>query len=94
MGEGDSVRFWFDDQVGMGLLYRLFPRVFRVVSNKESSVKECYVWVGDVVSWDISFRRALRPLELVEFESLSNLLGNVVLYRDSTDRCIWKLHLA
>lgn len=31
---------WFDDWVGLGHLYVLYPRVFRVVSNKESSVNE------------------------------------------------------
>ena len=76
----------------MGPLHLLFPRVFRVVSNKGLSVKECYVWVGNVVSWDISFRSALRQSELVEFESLLSLFANVVLCGDSINRHIWKPH--
>lgn len=44
--ESDRVRFWFDDWMGMGLLHVLFPRVFRIASNKESSVRDCYVGMG------------------------------------------------
>lgn len=46
MGVGDSVRFWYYDCVRVGPLYLLLTRVFRVVSNEESSVKECYIWDG------------------------------------------------
>lgn len=40
VGEGGNISFWFDDWAGVGSLCHLFPRVFRVVSNKEFSVKE------------------------------------------------------
>ena len=77
MGEGDGVRFWFYDWVGVGPLCFLYPRVSKVVSNKECCVKECYVWDEDVLSWDVSIRRALRQSESVEFESLLSRLANV-----------------
>ena len=92
VGKGERVRFWFDDWVGVGPLQFLYPRVFRVVSNKECSVKElkeCYVWVGNTMSWDSSSRRALHQIELGENESLC-LLANIVLCRDSSDPRIWK----
>ena len=76
--------------MGVGPLCRLFPRVFRVVANRESSVKDCYCWVGDNVSWGVSVRRALHQSELVEFESSSSLLSNTFLCRDIVDCCIWK----
>lgn len=34
------VRFWLDDWVDVRLLLSLFPRLFRVVSNKQSSIQE------------------------------------------------------
>ena len=46
--------------------------------------------LGDVLSWDVSFRRALRQSELVEFESLLSLLANVSLCMNEVDRRIWK----
>ena len=85
VGKGERVRFWFDDWVGVGPLQFLYPRVFRVVSNKECSVKElkeCYVWVGNMMSWDISVRRALHQIELGQHASLLCLLANVVLCMD------------
>ena len=65
VGEGSDICFWSDDRVGVGPECRLFPRVFRVVPNKESSVKACYCWVGDNVSWDVGVRRALCQSESV-----------------------------
>lgn len=44
-----DVHFLYDDWVGVGSLLVLSPRVFRVVSNKESSVRECYVVSRKVV---------------------------------------------
>lgn len=39
---GRSVDFWLDDWLGLGPLYSLFPSIFKVVTNKESSANECY----------------------------------------------------
>ena len=90
VGEWVSVCFLFDDCMGVGPLHLLFPRMFRVASNKETSVKECYVWVGNVVSWNISIRRPLHQSELMEHETLLSILTNI-LCKDSKDYCIWKL---
>lgn len=37
-GQGREVRFLLDDWVGVRPLSELFPRLFRVVLNKESAV--------------------------------------------------------
>lgn len=50
IGEGRRVHFWSDDWVGVGPLSMRYRRVFREVSNKESSVNDCFVWRGDRVS--------------------------------------------
>lgn len=44
LGRGVRVRFGIMNGC-VGPLCLRFQRLFRVVSNKESSVKECYVWV-------------------------------------------------
>ena len=90
MGKGKTVRFLYDDWVGVAHLNFLFLRSFRVVSKKDTSVKECYVWDGNVLSWNTSFRWALRQLEVEVNESLSNILSNVFLCKDVPDFHIWK----
>ena len=65
--------------MGVGPLNLLFPRLFRVVSKKDAAVKDCYVWDGNEMSWNISFRWALRQSEVEVSESLSNLLSNIFL---------------
>lgn len=40
VGNGSRVQFWVDDWMVVGLLSVLFPRIFRLVLNKESVVKE------------------------------------------------------
>lgn len=42
VGDGRDVKFLINDRVGVGTLCELFPRVFRVMSNKESAVSNYY----------------------------------------------------
>ena len=81
VGEGKSVLFLFDDWVGIGPFWSLLPRLFRVVSNKESSVKDCYFWDGSKVSWHVSCRRVLRQPRGIEYESLLSILANAFICR-------------
>ena len=64
------------------------------MSNIDASIKECFVWVGNAVSWEIIVRRALCETEMVERESLSSLLTNVFLGKNSSDHRIWNLDSA
>ena len=68
----------------------LFLRLFRVVCNKESSVKDCYFWVGSKVSWFVSFRRWLRQFEASESESLLSILANIFNCKGQVNIRIWK----
>lgn len=33
---------WVNDWLGVGLLSQLFPKIFKAMSNKKSSIKDCY----------------------------------------------------
>ena len=68
----------------------LFSMVFRIVSNKESAIKDCYVWIADKEFWDLRFRTVLGKSESIEFESLMSLLSNVLFCMDTVDAHIWK----
>lgn len=48
VGEGHRVHLWIDDLLGMGPLCASFPRLFRIVITKSSSVKDCCCcrWFG------------------------------------------------
>ena len=76
-GDGRFLRFWLDDWVGVGPLCELFLRVFRLVSNKESVVSDCYEVMDGCIMWGVTFRRSLRLSKDVQYEELLSLLFNV-----------------
>lgn len=76
--------------MGVGPFMSLFPRVFRVVPNKKSLIRDCFSLVKEGFSWRIPLRRALRQLEESEFEHLLGLLSNIFLSRNDNDVRIWK----
>lgn len=57
----------------MGPLCELFPRVFRVVSNKESVVTDYYEVWEEYISWSVSFRKSLHRSEEVQYEELLSI---------------------
>lgn len=86
VGDGIRVQCWMDEWLGVGPpLCLSFPRFFRVVANKLSYVKECYVREEDFVSW-----RVLYESEVSEYESLLSLPFNVFICRFEVDSHIWK----
>lgn len=61
--------FELGEWVGEGRLCCLFPRAFRLMSNKDV-VKDCYVWVGSGLSSRVLFGGVRCQSELVEYQSL------------------------
>lgn len=86
----DRIHFWADDLL-CSPLSSSFPSLLRIVINKTSRVKECYVGYGRFVSWVVPFRHSLCQYEESEFGSLLSILSNIFLYRGEADRHIWKL---
>lgn len=62
VGEGVKVRVW-NDEWELVLYVFYFLEYLGLCPTKRL---ECFLWVGNVVSWDISFRRSLHQSELVE----------------------------
>lgn len=60
-----------------------------MVSNKEASISDCYVWCDGGVSWDISNKRSLQQFKEVQYGELLNFLTNVFLCKEE-DTHIWK----
>lgn len=93
VGREDCIHFWFDNCVGVGPLFVCFPRLFRAVSNKKSSTKDCYVnEVNNVMGSE--FRRAQNQSESVEYKSMLCLFPNIFICRNNDDSHIWtQIHL-
>ena len=56
VGDGQAVRLWLDDWVGIGPFCGLFPMLFRLTVNKESSVSDCFEVGNECIVWGVSFR--------------------------------------
>lgn len=76
--------------MGVGPLNVSFPRVFRMVFSKESSVSECYKARVNTVHWIVSFRRPLHQFEETQYRESLSLISNIFICRDSKDAQIWK----
>lgn len=54
-----------------------------MVSDKESTVSECYVVRDGSIVWGVSFRTSLCVLEEARYGDLLGILSNIFLCRDS-----------
>ena len=79
VGSGRDVRFWLDDWVGVGVgpLCGLFPRLFRLAANKESSISNCFKVRSGCNVWGVMFKRDLQSLEGQLYEELLSFLANM-----------------
>lgn len=69
----------------IGPLCGVFARIFRVVSNKESSISDYYEERDGCVVWRVPFRRSLHLSGVVHYEELLTILSNAFLCRKSKD---------
>jgi hypothetical protein len=80
-----------DKWVGDSLLCESFPRLFSISTQKEAMVDELVVIDGDVMSWNLSWRRRLF---VWEDEILLRLLGVLDSARFSNNADSWRWVLA
>ena len=69
-------------------MFRIFPRLFGLASNKFSYVEYCYEDEGKFVSWLVSFRR-VHLIERFMHESLSHHCKTFI-REEKVDVHIWK----
>lgn len=50
LGREGGFIFLIDEWVEVGPLYVLYPRMSRVVSKREFTINDCYVWMGSGLS--------------------------------------------
>ena len=90
MGNGRDARFWLDSWVGVWPLYGLFPRLFKLAANKESSISDYFEVRRGCSVWDALFKRDLRSLEGELYEELLSFLAYIFFCKDTKDSRIWK----
>ncbi|KAG6678985.1 hypothetical protein I3843_14G106700 [Carya illinoinensis] len=74
LGEGNRIKFWYDTWCGNCAFKDLFPTLFSVASDKETSMAKVMVVVGEQIQWNISFSRAAQDWEMDSFKAFFNLL--------------------
>ena len=83
VGNGRRVAFWLDPWVDKSPLNTLFLRLFRISLNKSRAIAD--FWDTSTSSWSINFRRALKEEEIVDFQTLLNLVQTFPLQQTMTN---------
>ncbi|GAU27882.1 hypothetical protein TSUD_159760 [Trifolium subterraneum] len=89
IGNGGATSFWHDSWVGPQTLKEVFPRLFLVSAQQDSSVFEVAQRIPGRRGWDLKWRRRLFVWE----EELRDLLENVLTPIElSNVEDVWKCH--
>ncbi|RVW34013.1 hypothetical protein CK203_091968 [Vitis vinifera] len=90
VGDGDRIRFWEDLWWGDQSLGVHFPRLLRVVMDKNIPISSI---LGSTrpFSWNFNFRRNLSDSEIEELESLMQSLDHLHLSPSVPDKRSWSL---
>ncbi|KAJ9689230.1 hypothetical protein PVL29_014744 [Vitis rotundifolia] len=90
VGDGERIRFWEDLWWGDQPLGSQYPRLFRVVTDKNSPISSI---LGSThpFSWNFNFRRNLSDPEIEEFEGLMRSLDCLHVSFSIPDARSWSL---
>jgi len=91
VGDGRNIRFWTDSWLGSTTtLQLLFPRLYNLSLQQKSSLAD----ICDLTdtSFNLSWRRPLRPRENCMRESLIAEVQRGLIFSDGADRKVWKFH--
>ena len=86
---GQDSLFWHDVWIGEAALKRMFPRLFALAITPNGNVASYGVWDGFSWIWSFSWRRALRPQDLVEKAHLDAILQQAHIAFERKDNLIW-----
>ncbi|KAK3198663.1 hypothetical protein Dsin_022078 [Dipteronia sinensis] len=89
IGRGDRARLWSDFVVEGTLLKEAFPKIFALACNKSGRISDYGCWIGGVLKWDISFRRACLNWELEQWDSFNNSLESIKVHESFPDTIGW-----
>ena len=90
VGNGNSVRFWQDRWCESGILKSLFPRLFALSLQKNLTISQMGMWVGNAWVWNFSWRRRLHEWEIEDMHTLKQIIDQKGLNREREDGLFWK----
>jgi hypothetical protein len=82
-----TIRFWKDKWLTSRSLCEQFLNLFNIMRNKSTLVVDIF----SATNLNLSFRRIIRGIKLMEWHNMLNFLSNVTLNM-SSDRFVWDGH--
>ncbi|KAL4202551.1 hypothetical protein AMTRI_Chr02g264260 [Amborella trichopoda] len=89
--EGFRVKCWQDLWLGPSPLCDVFPSLFSLARDQESSIAQELCCLGGRRVWNPSFRRNLTEQETNDFQRLSHTLHSLFLLSHGRDELVWTL---
>jgi len=80
VGNGREFRLWENKWVGSGVLKCRIPRLFSLSANKEACLFDCGVWVNNVYTWILNWRRGPFVWEESQVSQLLEVVLNSSLF--------------
>jgi len=91
VGDGRNIQFWTDSWLGSATtLQLLFPRLYNLSLQQNTSLADIYNLTD--TSFNLSWRRPLRPRENCMRESLIAEVQRGLIFSDGADCKLWKFH--
>jgi hypothetical protein len=89
LGNGSRIRFWDDVWCGEMPLKEVFPGLYDIACDKNSSVAAHLILESRSFQWDVRFIRAAHDWEVDVLTSFFTLLYSISLDRDGEDKLWW-----
>jgi len=80
VGDGERTRFWEDPWLQEGLIKNLFPQLFALSSQQNTTIARMGWFEGQVWNWVLAWRRELSHDEMKQVDELNILLAQLNQY--------------
>ena len=90
VGNGNSVLFWHDRWCEIGILKRIFPRLYAISLQKNLLVSQMGEWNEIAWVWNLEWRRALYVWENEEVSRLKHIIEQNGPSSEGEDGVYWK----
>lgn len=90
IGEGSFVRFWKHKWCGDEELWKSFPNLFDLATNKDAMVSSILHLEGGNATWNPTFRRNVQGWEMESVVQFFDKLYSQQVGSNSADQILWK----
>ncbi|GKV25593.1 hypothetical protein SLEP1_g35004 [Rubroshorea leprosula] len=89
IGEGESVKFWWDEWCGRGILANKYPRLYLISVGKDNTVSQMGWWLNGSWIWKLQWRRRLYSWEVQEETEILKEIQETTLTKGKSDVRQW-----